>query len=95
MEHPYNHVQISKKKKSEMSYCINFMPGSGTKKFKKTNFAFLTPTGPLSLFPDPALFNAESQSVNPTLSQNPKSRSFPWDGHKAHCKIGTVASWRR
>ena len=31
MEHPYNHVQISKKKKSEMSYCINFMPGSGTK----------------------------------------------------------------
>ena len=33
MEHPYNHVQISKKKKSEKSYCINFMSGSGTKNF--------------------------------------------------------------
>ena len=36
MEHPYNHVQISKKKKSEESYCINFMPGSGTKNLLKT-----------------------------------------------------------
>ena len=33
----YNHVQISKIKKSEMSYCINFMPGSGTKNSGKVD----------------------------------------------------------